>query len=263
MERMEDFLRPFIGRMMWLAYEAEQETSCHNAEILDAFEVSVGQLFGSSISWGDIVSRELIGSNKKDWCDDFLSLAIVWKLNLYLGKKLGAGKKVLNSKKGRPYLDYALRYTGEEHWEDNWDLRAISTLLEHGADPNLPFSTIKLETSQYFEYLPYISTSSTPWQAVLYAIDLHLCSGDEKIISSLLVPLFELMLSHGADPDATTSPNVRRNKLKLFGCSVTVIASQSWGKARLLPLLKAANRQKRKQKGKSLPVTYPISHARN
>jgi hypothetical protein len=260
-ERMEDFLRPFIRRMMWLAYEAEQETSCHNAEILDAFEVSAGRLFGSSIKWGDIVSRELIGSNKEGWCDDFLSLVIVWRLNLYLGKKLGTGNEVLNAKKARPYLDYALHYTGEERWEDNWDLRTISTLLEHGGDPNLPFSTIKQGLGPYHESLPYILTNSTPWQAVLYAIDLHLCSGNEKVIS-LLVPLFGLMLSHGADPDATTCPNVRGKKLKLFGCSVTVIASQSWGRARLLPLLQAAKRQQRRQKRKSLPVIYPISHVK-
>jgi hypothetical protein len=47
--------------MMWLACKAEQETCYHNAEIVDAFEDTAGQLFNSSIKWGTIVRLETSG----------------------------------------------------------------------------------------------------------------------------------------------------------------------------------------------------------
>jgi hypothetical protein len=60
-KQMDDFLRQFIRKMMWLACKAEQETCYHNAEIVDAFEDTAGQLFNSSIKWGTIVRLETSG----------------------------------------------------------------------------------------------------------------------------------------------------------------------------------------------------------
>jgi hypothetical protein len=110
-EQINIWLPPFIRRMMWLACKAEKETSYHNSEILDAFE-KAGQLLDPPIDWGAIIENEYIPvvPYPTPWSDDFLSLTILWNLRLYLEKKLDHGRKVLEAKQGRPYLDYALRY---------------------------------------------------------------------------------------------------------------------------------------------------------
>ena len=120
---------------------------------------------------------------------------------------MGSGNKVLEAKRGRPYLDYASRYIDDlGQPEDQWKPRTMSILLQHVGNPNLRYSIS--DQSRVAE--------STPWEAVLY-ITLA-CHGliDEQIVSTLLTPLLELTISHEADPDAATSsttilgPGVRR-----------------------------------------------------
>jgi NACHT domain len=251
-ERRRKFLNRLVVRMMWLAYKAEQETSHHHAEILDAFKDSAGQLFGSSSEWmgkfiGSIESDE---DSRRSWCTDFLCLAIVWGLNLYLDCKLGQGTEVLEAKRGRPYLDYALRYIGDkEGREEQWDLKTISILLDHGGDPNLHCNLCIDPRNHYL-------TQSTPWEAVLYKVSLHRSTMTTEIFSSLLAPLFELMLSHGADPHATDYPVSQGQIAKKLGKSVTDIVSQYLKScpeksSQLLQLLDAAKKKPRLPKNVS------------
>lgn len=136
-----DFLTPFIQRTMWLAHKAEQESSQDYVEILDAFQDAAKRLFDIDYGWHRIVDDCIVGYNAKretssrHMFDDFLCVAILWKLGRYVDKKLRDGKKMYKTE--RPYLHYALGNMQEQdHPAEQWDLRTISTLLEHGSSPN-------------------------------------------------------------------------------------------------------------------------------
>jgi hypothetical protein len=142
-ETLYEFLNSFIESTMWLACMAEREKSYHHEEILDTFAENVGRLLDSPTGWaGNFISNEGFDTNsKRNWCNDFLSLAVVWQLDLYVDKKLAQDNTVLEAKKGRPYLDYALRYMSKDgRPEDFWDLKTITVLLEHGGNPNLHYA---------------------------------------------------------------------------------------------------------------------------
>ncbi|PMD45669.1 hypothetical protein L207DRAFT_452788 [Hyaloscypha variabilis F] len=75
---MRGFLRPFTKRMMWVANQAERETLCHNAEILDAFKDSASLLFDSSVNWSNMVMSDEVTISSSHWLNQFLSMAIRW-----------------------------------------------------------------------------------------------------------------------------------------------------------------------------------------
>jgi hypothetical protein len=236
------FLIPIIQRTMWLAYKAEQESSHHHAELLDAFQDSAQRLFDFSRGWGNIVDDCIWGANARGhikhssfrevvWYNNFLCVAIMWKLGLYVENKLKDGQAI--AKDGRPYLDYALRYMGKQgHPVEQWCLKTISVLLEHGSNPN-----------QFYDFgtSSHYSDNPTPWKALLDAIANYSYTDHEdreEDFPSLLAPLMELMLSHGADPNASVTKGLHRWTVKDAVCQYS--KSYPEKSAQLLKLIKTA-----------------------
>jgi len=114
------------------------------------------------------------------WHDDFLSLAITYGLRSFVACKLLAGHRVVKQKKGRPYLDYAIKNT-----LDNpviVDPTMVALLFRYGANPNQMAGPIW-----------------TVWQDFLLETIGNLSTSIDHIATQ--VQIFELFLKHGADPN--------------------------------------------------------------
>lgn len=239
-----------LRRIMWLAHEAEREKSYQYAEILDTLaEIDPIRDF-VCIHWtpsserDNILRHICIIENPTDWSNDFLSIAISWELNFYVEQKLGSGKGAFKAKRGRPYLDYVLRRSYYDWEEVDWNLKTISVLLEYGGDPNQYYCVSKQQQQQR-----KILVRSTPWEAVIHTAHVLCLRFNDQIFKEVVAPLFELLLSHGADPRISYSCN--RNDCCREGnrdtISVDSIMSQYLHRCpeecrRILELLDAARR---------------------
>jgi hypothetical protein len=226
-------LTPIIKRTMWLTNKAELETGHDEFEVLRDMECTLTKLLGPSIPWSNFMAidessgvHSSPGGRIPGRDDDFVSLAIMWGLNRYLAKALGEGNKLQNDKKGTPYLDYAIPKFPGPRFKQKWDLATIRLLLQYGCNPNQAFNEI------------------SPWQYVLsivqgkcstqdFAVDAkdfeiyfrHDGIRPKTLCLTYLGSPFELMLNHGADPDAHMMPFFAQNPkyisvLEIISCSL-------------------------------------------
>jgi hypothetical protein len=123
----------------------------------------------------------------------FLGLAIQAKLQIYVSDKLNTNPKLLQNKKRRPLLDYALRpkrVTPEnlpyqiEREDTSVDVEMVSLLLSKGADPN---------------QIVYIYNECSVWQIFLASC----CENAHQappLLKDAWYKAVELLIEHGADP---------------------------------------------------------------
>ena len=136
-----------VDEFMYYAHELEVEQMYTDIDLLDKLDQVV-----SSFASADMVYH---WSNARDpprgtYFDEhnhntFLGLAVQSRLNLYVKRKLEANPNIMQAKRGRPYLDYALRPNIRTpshlpHLVDFIDFDLVRTLLDKGADPNQKIS---------------------------------------------------------------------------------------------------------------------------
>lgn len=224
-------LQGIFKRSMWLARKAELET--HNPQIkaLDELRRFLSCFLSPSQHLRFIASAAtelysslrninlMLDNTERRHNHDYLSIAIICGLNLYLEANLGNRVEILKGKHSKPYLGYALRFSKNSiRGDQKYDLKTISILLDHGGNPNLQYD---------YEY--YASGKSTPWQLILSRFwEFSLASdplskhfiadhfrleaeGTSILGPSIWTQLFMLMLRHGADPQAKKSTRSAAN----------------------------------------------------
>jgi hypothetical protein len=206
---------------------AEFETRKPQNTLLDELSRTISQLWRSKT---DYVSELLFeyhrwttGHNNPyradgkapDFKNDFLALAITFKLPLYVEAKIQEDRSIIRSKEGRPYLDYALvsRATGKT----TVSVQIVELLLRHGSNPNETFD------------------GSTPWKNALLTV--YRCNAsryhDPLQRSAWLdwIHAFRLLLQNGADVHVTTTTHqgIKSSDVGLTVFSVTEIINLCFG----------------------------------
>jgi hypothetical protein len=122
----------------------------------------------------------------------WLAYAIQWRLSLYVADKIRRNPTLLlEQKKGRPLLDYALRLTMVSplrlsNQEEGPVYAVVELLLLYKANPNKGI---------------YVYEGKTPWGLYLGACFSYTTHNKASTISSELGNGMTLLLNHGADPD--------------------------------------------------------------
>ncbi|KAK3295252.1 uncharacterized protein B0H64DRAFT_459171 [Chaetomium fimeti] len=129
-------------------------------------------------------------AHQRSWEDSFLTLAIQFGLQNYVGAKLGKG---LKSKKGRPLLDYALVPLAKIAPYDLVKPALVETLLDQGADPNERFEGRTCwERALQWQYETYPSAVN----AIGARLD------DARRVAEDRVKIFQLLIDKKADKRA-------------------------------------------------------------
>ncbi|KAL0264955.1 hypothetical protein SLS55_000909 [Diplodia seriata] len=140
---------PLVYSLLYYTREAEIHNRIAQIDVLEEVDRYVSQREKESHCNRTNSSRivhSLIEEDDGEKCD-FLGLAIRTRQRLYVEQKISKDRSLLQSKTGRPYLDYALRphlVTKSGllvETEIPLDPGMVHTLLKLGADPNLPSKT--------------------------------------------------------------------------------------------------------------------------
>ncbi|OBT87619.1 hypothetical protein VE02_02732 [Pseudogymnoascus sp. 03VT05] len=164
-----------VDATLILAHQAENETGEGQVEYIDKLDKTIDRLWYRRASyekhWGAQINFHSNFCRPGNWQDDFLAVAVTYGLHRYVAQKLGNGNSILRRKKGRPYLDYALRHTVGNPGIYSPDM--VKVLLDHGAKPNEKFD------------------GRSPWHSFLHnGLD----------YPETAYQIAELLLQHGADP---------------------------------------------------------------
>lgn len=163
-----------VGLALELAYQLENEQGTAQLDLLDALETALTKRCGPDwwvTYWEDYISLAL-------WHDNFFAFTIRYGLWRYVHARLKKNGPGSMKKRGRPLLDYACRPEPRYSvWLRGTDVRIVEALLQNGADPNLKFNGF------------------TPWQNAWYTAWVF-------VPASRLLPVLEVLLAWGADPNA-------------------------------------------------------------
>lgn len=163
-----------VGVALEVAYQLEKGQETAQTELLDSLEVALTTRCGPD--WWDTYEEDY--NRAALWHDNFFAFTVRYGLWRYVQARLQKQGRKSTQKRGRPLLDYACRPEpryGE--WLRAIDVRIVEALLQNGADPNLKFNGF------------------TPWQNAWY-------TAWGYAPASRLLPVLEVLLAYGADPNA-------------------------------------------------------------
>lgn len=132
-----------VDEFLFYAREVEVEQKYTDTELLDQLDQVISSFASADMAYHWTNARDPPRGTyfNEHNQNTFLGLAVQSHLNLYVEKKLEANPTLLRAKRGRPYLDYALRPNIKTPSSlpflvefINFDL--VRTLLNRGADPN-------------------------------------------------------------------------------------------------------------------------------
>ncbi|KAK4697415.1 hypothetical protein P7C71_g658, partial [Lecanoromycetidae sp. Uapishka_2] len=138
-----NMLFSLVDEFMFYAHMAEHEGGVSEIRVLDELDRVI-----SKFARVDMICHWTNGRDpptgmyfEENGNNTFLALAIQSRLRLYAKTKLEQRHNPLRAKRGRPYLDYALRPnlvtpTKLPHYVEYIDFKMVEMLLEKGADPN-------------------------------------------------------------------------------------------------------------------------------
>lgn len=163
-----------MGVALEIAYQLEEEQGAAQMDLLDALETALTTRCGPD--WWDTYHENY--HRVVPWHDNFFAFTVRYGLWRYVQARLQAHGPKCIQKRGRPLLDYACRPEPRYVvWLRGTDVRIVEALLQNGAEPNLEFNGF------------------TPWQNVWY-------TAWGFVPASQLVPVLEVLLAYGADPNA-------------------------------------------------------------
>lgn len=188
-----------MGAALELAYQLEQGQGTAQMDLLDALETTLTTRCGPD--WWNTYSEDL---DKSAWHDNFFAFTVRYGLWRYVQARLQTRGRESMQKRGRPLLDYACRPEPKlDVWLRGTNVKIVEALLQNGADPNLKFNGF------------------TPWQNVWF-------TAWNKVPLSRLLPVLEVLLAYGADPNAYIEDNV-------------ILSKYTWPSRRRTVLLVARN----------------------
>jgi hypothetical protein len=178
-----NWLTNIVEWCMMLAREHEMKTGRCEVEVLDELDRATSLIWDQIKEWSankTISSRVLTAYSISsfEWQDDFLSLATVYDLSMYLDARLGSAKQPQRAVTYPQYLEYAIGKSPitMPDVERVPDARTIKVLLQHGANPIQPWA------------------NSTLLEKVLDKVRLLKDNEDPAL---QWVPTLELLLMHG------------------------------------------------------------------
>ncbi len=132
-----------VDEFMFYAHMAEHEGGFSDFEVLDEFNRVLSRYAKADMDCHWTNGRDPptgMYFEEAEKCT-FLALAIQSRLRIYTKTKLDCRTNALWAKRGRPYLDYALRPnlvtpTNIPHYIKYIDFKMVGMLLDKGADPN-------------------------------------------------------------------------------------------------------------------------------
>lgn len=132
-----------VDEFMFYAHMAEHEGGLSEARVLDELDRVIARYAKT-----DMICHWTNGRDpptglyfEEDGNNTFLALAIQSRLRIYAKSKFEHKHNLLKAKRGRPYLDYALRPnlvtpTKLPLYVEYIDFKMVEMLLDKGADPN-------------------------------------------------------------------------------------------------------------------------------
>ncbi|KAF4826608.1 Vegetative incompatibility protein HET-E-1 [Colletotrichum tropicale] len=158
-----------------IARTMEQEHGTDQLDMLNALETALNTRCG--LEWWDTYQEDYKRPVK--WHDDFFAITVRYGLRHYVQSRLRSSRQRSIHKPGRPLLDYACgSEPAYQVWSRASDARIVKALLQHGADPNKLFNEF------------------SPWQNAWYAVWFG------RGLRHKIVPILEVLLANGADPNA-------------------------------------------------------------
>ena len=136
-----------VDELMFYAYEVEIASKTANVSVLDELDRVVSHYAEADMSYHWTNARDAPADSYFDEGNEncFLALAIQARLCLYVATKLDKKPSLIQSKQGRPLLDYALRpilVTPAEtpNFVSYLEFGMVRVLLDRSADPNQKIS---------------------------------------------------------------------------------------------------------------------------
>lgn len=192
-----------VGVALEVAYQLEETQGTTQMDLLDALETALTTRCGPD--WWNSYFED---RNKRvPRHDNFFAFTVSYGLWRYVQARLQTRGRESMQKRGRPLLDYACMPTSTySGWLRGTDVRIVEALLHNGADPNLKYNGF------------------TPWQNVFY-------QAWGSVPASRLLPVLEVFLAYGADPNAYIENNVRlsRGVWQKRRRTVLLVASDHFG----------------------------------
>jgi hypothetical protein len=103
-----------VATVALLARQVEKETNEAQTELLDEFDRAISQKWPSEVHYASQLISSLFQIYFKDTNPnpghDFLSLAIISQVSLYVEAKFRRDKSIIRDKQGIPYLSYSLAF---------------------------------------------------------------------------------------------------------------------------------------------------------
>lgn len=190
-----------VGVALEVAYQLEEDQDKAQTDLLDALETALTTRCGAD--WWNTFQKDY---QEVPWQENFLAFTVDYGLWRYVQARLQKHGRKATQKSGRPLLDYACK-PESTYWRGELlrgtDVRIVEALLQNGADPNLMFNGF------------------TPWQSTWY-------KGWGSVPASRLLPVLEVLLAYGADPNAYIETDV-------------MLADHKWQKRRQTVLLITQN----------------------
>lgn len=186
-----------------VAYRLEAAQGTAQMDLLDALETALTTRCG--LDWWDTYSPHHI--KPTPWQNNFFSFTVRYGLWRYVQARLQTRGRESMQKRGRPLLDYACSPDPQKGvWLRGIDVRIVEALLQNGADPNLEFNGF------------------TPWQNAWY-------TAWRSVPASRLLPVLEILLEYGADPNAYIENSLRlsTSTWQKQRRSVLLVAQSSYG----------------------------------
>lgn len=168
-----------------IAYHLEQGQGKVQAELLDALETALTMRCGPD--WWNTYTKDR--DKPALWQNNFFAFTIRYGLWGYVQDRLQTRGRGSMQKRGRPLLDYACRPQPTYGLWQRADARIVEVLLQNGADPNLDFNGF------------------SPWQNVWF-------TAWDWIPVCHLLPVLEVLLAYGADPNAYIEETVKLSENK-------------------------------------------------
>ena len=131
-----------VDEFMFHAHEVEVEQKISDLPIVEELDRTItSYAVDMACHWTNARDAPTGLYFSEENYNSFLAFAVQSRLQLYVKEWLGKNTKLLNAKKGRPLLDYALRpnmVTPAKlpHLVEYIDFEMVRILLDKGADPN-------------------------------------------------------------------------------------------------------------------------------
>lgn len=194
-----------MGFALEIAYHLEQGQGKVQADLLDALETALTMRCGPA--WWNTYVKDR--DKQALWQNNFFAFTIRYGLWGYVQDRLETRGRESMQKPGRPLLDYACRPQPTYGLWQRADARIVEALLQNGADPNLNFN------------------GYSPWQNVWF-------TAWDWIPVSHLLPVLDVLLAYGADPNAYIEDTVKlsENEWQKRRRTVLLVAQSSSDRTR-------------------------------